>query len=500
MYNEITSEYGNTLSLLNRYKEGEKLELNIFKVVGFEDLREQMQLDSLKIVVESRRACNELKKTLLIFLHHILIERFESHFVNDAFIKYLDAVIHVLKEDNIELKLNVLEIYKSCLQTSLTKIDNLSLNILERFDTILGLLEPFFYEICSSRIKVDESNFRKIENIFIVILKNKSHSCDNFKLRTSNFIVNRICFEDNNDLNIEISEELQIECCRLLLRQETILESIFRNKWSTDLINKNTVIALQLLSWKILRDFREFDSLNPACNVNNISEIWNSVAAMLKEKLQQHRCNDNCELENTLSLLEKIINVIVTIKIQLNVALPKANFNMEFFNDTEFIILLLSYVNSHIANCKSTFPHSIFIRIVMRIPMFLNTKNVEIVFHLVAYQFLILFYRTNNDLPVDISGRCDKLQARETLKETYKNLAFLQENKNSALRNVCEFLCVLESGLKNAVDDINRHNLEINFVKIFSDVYTKRTVQLQNTVSLYLDSNLIFLIMCIIYQ
>ncbi|GJQ85421.1 hypothetical protein Trydic_g23851 [Trypoxylus dichotomus] len=287
-------------------------------------------------------------------------------------------------------------------------------------------------------------------------------------------ILNLVLFTQPN-----IFHELSAEYCNGLR-----LLNGYRDE---NLMKTNEMVALELMYWKIQRDIDGSISENASnCVVSSISTTWKDIGLIVMKQLRELNCTNNCVLDNTLMFLDKILDKVVKLRMKINQKGIKDLHVMEFFPEAEFIVSLLTFVNMHLGNCKTRLPHKMFINILLKTPIFLTTSNVEIIFHLVAYPFLTLFYKTNNELPLNLSGRCDKREARTCLAEMYKNLALLQEIKLSALRNVCEFMLVLESKLGNKINDINQHNLELNFMKIYTDVYSKGSEQLQAILVSYL--------------
>lgn len=438
-----------------------------------------MDLNPLEIMIDSWRTCANLKKTLLKFMHHILLERLTSHFINDVIIEYFDNIIYILKEDSVDLKLDVLEIYKSTLESSIIFIDEFPLYLSEKFDQILGLFETLIYDVYNSKLKLDDVNLKRIEDIFRITLDNKTHSCDKFKLRTCKYFVDKLC--SDNSFNFKIPDEMQVKCSRFVLQDEMYLDNIFKRNGADQLLRKNLLVTLELIFRKIQRDLQEEISTS-VWIIDNISPTWREVLNLIKNRLVKIDCGNNCVLEETLNLIDKVTEMMVKLKMEMD---PSIRVNMEFFSEAEFILSLLSFTNMHISNCKSRYPQKLLIGILSKVPLLMNTNNIEIIFHIIGYPFLTLFYKSNNELPVNFSGRCDKKEARVQLTGTYQQLALLQESKDMALRNLCYFMCMLESGLSNTIDDINKHNLETNLMKIFSDVYSKGNTKLQIVVSMF---------------
>ncbi|KRT79873.1 hypothetical protein AMK59_8162 [Oryctes borbonicus] len=336
-------------------------------------------------------------------------------------------------------------------------------------------------------LSVSDECKKRVEKLLIVILESKICCYDRCKLRICKFIVNKLLSSDENgNINIEV----QSKCCDIILQDDAYVENILKSKLLEDLMKKNELVALELIFWKIKKDVENFTPENgtSACVVDNISATWKELSLMVTKRIQQLNCTNNCVLDSMLVLVDKIMDKIVKFKMKMSQKLfIGRSFDMEFFPEPEFIVSLLLFINAHLGNCKTRLPHTVFVKILSKTPLSSNTSNIEIIFHLIAYPFLTLFYKTNNELPLNLLGKCDKKEARVCLKEIYKHLALFQENKSSALRNVCEFMLVLESKLGNSINDINRHNLELNFLRIFTDVYTKGSGQLQVILVKYLS-------------
>lgn len=479
IYHEITAEYCNVLKLLNGYESENQLEIEIFNVNHFQDLKQVMDLDSVKIVVDSTVTCDNLKRTCLKFMSEIIMERLESHFIDQAIVDYFDIIIHILREDDIVLKMDVLDIYQSAIESRVVFIDELPVYLLIKFDEILGLLETLIYEVYNFKLECTEKCRGKLDRICCIILENKIKSCDEFKLRICKYFINKSMEND------KICTKIQIKSCDIIVQDEAFTENIFKCNSIEKLVEEHQVIALKLISWKIEKDFEGFiHEKNIRLHyVNNFCASWNRLSDLLMKRLQKQSCDDNCIMMDTLKLLLDIINMLVKLRMKIT---QNGKINVEFFAEAQFIIFLLSFVSLHLQNCHSPFPHNILVEIWVKVPIFLNVANIELIFHLIAYPFLTLFYKTNNELPLSISGRCDVKEGRMHLKETYKNLALVQENKSSALKNVCEFMTMLESDVTNEINDISRHNLEANFLKIYTDIFTKGSGQLQCIVSTFL--------------
>ncbi|XP_071056684.1 serine/threonine-protein kinase ATR [Onthophagus taurus] len=462
-YNHLSLEYSNLLKKLNNYNSNKTLNIEIFNP---NLTSEEMVLNGVTIEINSQTKCECLKEQVLIFLNDTLIRKI-SYSIDTNLYKDLDLLIHILKEDKVSLKISVFEVIKNIFKVDIIRVNAFPNELKDKFRLIFELLEQFCNNIFSSKTKLKDDEFNKFKTILFYLLNQNNYV--HHKINISKLIINQL---KSGEFSNTFSDDF-VRICYKLIENTSIEDNFDFNQ-----INIDSVCNLEQSRIKLKDDL--FKCLNKLNNTNlcveDISETWKTILRGLNLKLEPINCvNKNCVLKKTLKFIHQLCEIALKLRYEsvifFNVK-KVAKINIEFFNN-QFFLSVISFINQHIKNCVVQLPVKEFIGIVTLFPAIASNENVHIYFHIIAYQYLTLFYKTSNDLPYNFSGNIDKSQGNINLKLLYNNLAYYQETKDETVSNLINFIRILSSDLINDLDDISKHNVQVNCLKIITEIYTK---------------------------
>ena len=476
VYGEVMHEYYRVLAELDDGN-SKSTQVSLFVSEKFND--PEMKLDLLPITfdVQTSERRDVIKKRALVVIRETVAETLRLFHWSEQMNALFDCLVHILKFDAVRLKLDALSVCGKLLGNGLIKPNGLPHSALEKVANVVNIFENFLHVVCSVGWEDCEDISDELNEILKCFLSS-AHVASDRKLKISQFIVVTLHGTKNKSV-LRIDDEVQLLCSNIYLRNDIVHR--FDVDGVRDSVKAGRLSTMPFLEEGIIKDFERMlsrvETHEVDVHVKSVSDLWNVLEDATEQKLRESRCRINCCLDETLRFVREVVETVVNVKLKLRNVLAlkyeRIALRQTYFRETEFVAALISFVNDHLKTCRTKLPYDEFVHIFTMVPVACRSEVVDVVFHVVGHELLPIFYRSVKDLPLNLTGSCDKEEFTTNLKLLHVNLALVQETAGTSLRNIFKLLGVLCSGLVDTLNETTRHNVEGRFNKVFADLLLK---------------------------
>ncbi|KAJ8938742.1 hypothetical protein NQ318_016037 [Aromia moschata] len=436
IYRQLANEYLKAFELLIEYRKKPpcRLILKVFVPENFEDLNAKLDLSQAYIEISSKEKCV------------LVIENFD-----DNTYKTLDNLLYLLAEEDVQLKLDVIEIFLDIFNKSRHNFNDYNLEITRNWTIFLSLFEQFFYNVYNSQIHIGD----KIHRFETLLTSYLDLHCD---------------LKSDNRVNTYIFKKSLNKCDTDLMPSETVILAALRDVRKTPHCDDSTLIeatvngfgvSFYYFQHNILKEIRESkveprDMLNVKAYNSNTSRTWHIMYRRIIENLKE--------------FFNHITNMLLQIKWD-HIGIPS---KLTFFEEKELIVCFVSKFQSHVSNCGSTITPEKYLKFFLNLMITSNSRNIDIIFHIIAYPLLIPWcYKSDNQFPDGFIAEGALSEVKMATRSFYSFLATQDVDKRTSFQLVDEFFTVISSGLLN-LNGSQKEQIETLYLKICGNILSSK--------------------------
>ncbi|KAJ8979822.1 hypothetical protein NQ317_002087, partial [Molorchus minor] len=265
-YNELANEYIKAFDLLIKYHKEprSKLILEVFIPKTFDDLSTQLDLKQVFIEISSKEKCLLVIQKLVKLIKYILMESFLFYSFDDNTLKILQNLLYLFSEENIQLKLCVVEVFIEIFCKPRHEFQDYVLDIKRSWYKFTSLFEQLVYGVYNGQIELKENDIKTFESLLILYLKMDFHN-------KRNKGINNYIFKISSEIKPVIIAALQ-DLPQISL--ENYKHEIFK---VVDAAIFRSSAAFYFYKDYILKEICEPQEDKVHANVYHTSEIWNEI-------------------------------------------------------------------------------------------------------------------------------------------------------------------------------------------------------------------------------
>ncbi|KAK4874516.1 hypothetical protein RN001_013876 [Aquatica leii] len=448
-YDELCDEYISALKQLNHYyskcefKQESEI-LKVFEPIYTKELEDTLDLNLLSINITSKADCINMQKRLIKLIYEILLQNIEKCYYNDVVYESLQCLQFILRECNIELKLLVLEVHVDLLKHNQIVPEKNDEKFITTFNNFIPLLEILLYNVYDKNYVIAGVHLQQLDTIMISLfihfknsdgLKEKLH-------RIANYLYSKTSNKKLQSASFDYMQSAQTLHC-----MDHVNECIEK------VINNGEYHLLKVFKKQILYEIK----------TQKISKLWYELLNGLKSKctddLKNVHCTDKCPLFEQVTLIAKLAETVLELKIESHVP----ELDLPFFDNVVQNLFVKAF--NHYEVCKEKHLVGTFIqKLFIILP---EVADLEMVFYSFAHSFNNIVMALKSKKAADKNIRISRFL-------NYKSITTHQD----ALMYLCRFIHNVSSKLTQLLnaESASIRNLETDYMEIVKKCLT-HTVQ-----------------------
>lgn len=389
VYIELAAEYTSVLKILNTHhqnlKNGEVPTFQLELFVPHNDYsKTTLELTPVLIKITSHSDWSRQYKITIQMLHNILLEHLKFLWFGDGVVDIMESLLYVLYECSFDLKMAALDVYVDLLKKNLYCI-SLPENITGALKSFGNCLEQLTCMVYRDYIKIEKVELKHLNRILHDFFKHyRKELVDNrMMLRMAVFLLTY--FVKDVETTLQLPEIVLKTVINVLVEQNVNINEMFVAhgvekdtfipKCISAITEKHRYSLLRLISYQTIVEFNL---------IGGVSSL-NVLRRELQKLLHNQKCGALCVVENTFTLLDKVVEELIYIR----TSVKRADNFPELFREVDLVKFILSAAKDHMDECKTPLDLDVFYKLLVYLPATANNTDLRLTFNYISYPFLV---------------------------------------------------------------------------------------------------------------